>query len=161
MQGQAEPSGQSYLGEVTAIIDHLHKNFLNLLKLELNALGVYDVNNVQGMMVFHIGDAEMTVGELSLRGYYRGTNLTHNVKKIVRNGYVVYKRSDQDRRIFYIKLTDKGRALRDQLADMHRRHIEMLAQTPVTDEDLQKVTVTLHRFEQFWVHAANRAPRVI
>jgi hypothetical protein len=30
--------------------------------------GQGDINNVQAMVLFNVGDAEMTVGELTLRG---------------------------------------------------------------------------------------------
>jgi DNA-binding MarR family transcriptional regulator len=101
----------------------------------------------------------MTVGELTLRGCYLGSNVSYNVKKMVENDYLVQERSVHDRRSIHVKLTDKGRALRDQLSDMHRRHIEMLSQTAVTDEDLQGVIVTLKRLERFWIRASDLVRR--
>ena len=140
--------------EVISLVARLHRHFLEVVKLELDGLQVHDINNVQGLMLFNIGDAEMTVGELTLRGCYLGSNVSYNVKKMVENGYLVQERSVHDRRSIHVKLTDKGRALRDQLSDMHRRHIEMLSQTAVTDEDLQGVIVTLKRLERFWIRAS-------
>jgi DNA-binding MarR family transcriptional regulator len=95
----------------------------------LEGLGIHDINNVQGMTLFNIGDAEMTVGELTLRGCYLGSNVSYNVKNMVENGYLLQERSVHDRRSIHVKLTDKGRTLRDRLSGMHRRHIEMLGQT--------------------------------
>jgi MarR family len=86
----------------------------------------------QAMMLFNIGDAEMTVGELTTRGCYLGSNVSYNVKKLVENGYLAQERSEHDRRSFHVKLTKKGRALRDRLSAMHSRHIEMLTQAQVT-----------------------------
>jgi len=74
--------------EVNSLIGHLHRSFLEVVKLELERLGVHDINNVQGMMLFNIGDAEMSVSELTLRGCYLGSNVTYNVKKMVKNGYL-------------------------------------------------------------------------
>src|SRR5438105_7544162 len=118
----------SYL-EVTSLIERLHRHFLEVVKLELDGLGIYDINNVQGMMLFNIGDAEMTVGELTLRGCYLGSNVSYNVKKMVENGYLAQERSVHDRRSIHVRLTDKGIRLRDRLTAMHQRHIEMLGQT--------------------------------
>ena len=115
--------------EVISLVERLHRHFLEVVKLELDGLGIHDINNVQGMMLFNIGDAEMTVGELTLRGCYLGSNVSYNVKKMVENGYLVQERSVHDRRSIHVRLTDKGRTLRDRLSGMHRRHIEMLAQT--------------------------------
>src|SRR6266699_2904858 len=79
--------------EVIALVERLHRHFLEVVKLELEGLGVHDINNVQGLMLFNIGDAEMTVGELTLRGCYLGSNVSYNVKKMVENDYLVQERS--------------------------------------------------------------------
>ena len=142
--------------EVISLVERLHRHFLEVVKLELDGLGIHDINNVQGLMLFNIGDAEMTVGELTLRGCYLGSNVSYNVKKMVENDYLVQERSVHDRRSIHVRLTEKGRTLRDQLSVMHRRHIELLSQTTaVTDENLQSVIVTLGRLERFWVHAGD------
>ena len=148
----------SYLS-VISLVERLHRHVLEIVKLELDGFGIHDINNVQGLMLFNIGDAEMTVGELTLRGCYLGSNVSYNVKKLVENGYIVQERSLHDRRSIHVKLTDKGRKLRARLSGMHRRHIEMLSQTAVTDDDLQNVIVTLRRLERFWSRAADLVHR--
>src|ERR1043165_5023953 len=109
--------------ETIGLIERLHRHFLEIVKLELDGLGIHDINNVQGLILFNIGDAEMTVGELTLRGCYLGSNVSYNVKKMVENGYLIQERSVHDRRSIPVRLTDKGRKLRDRLTEMHRRHI--------------------------------------
>jgi DNA-binding MarR family transcriptional regulator len=141
--------------ETISLIERLHRHFLEVVKLELDGLGIHDINNVQGMMLFNIGDAEMTVGELTLRGCYLGSNVSYNVKKMVDNGYLVQERSVHDRRSIHVRLTKKGRDLRDRLSVMLRRHVEMLNQTAITDADLQGVVVTLRRLERFWILASD------
>ena len=145
--------------EVISLVERLHRHFLEVVKLELDGLGVHDINNVQGLMLFNIGDAEMTVGELTLRGCYLGSNVSYNVKKMVENDYLVQERSVHDRRSIHVRLTEKGRVLCERLTTMHRRHIEMLTQTAVTDENLQEVIVTLRRLERFWVRAGDLVQR--
>src|SRR4051795_5899330 len=114
--------------ETIGLIERLHRHFLEIVKLELDGLGVHDINNVQGLILYNIGDAEMTVGELTLRGCYLGSNVSYNVKKMVENGYLAQERSKYDRRSIHVRLTEKGRTLRDRLSGMHRRHIEMLGE---------------------------------
>jgi DNA-binding MarR family transcriptional regulator len=145
--------------ETISLVERLHRHFLELVKLELDGLGIYDINSVQGMMLFNIGDAEMTVGELTLRGCYLGSNVSYNVKKMVENGYLVQERSVHDRRSIHVQLTKKGRDLRDRLSVMHQRHAEMLSQTAITDADLQGVAVTLGRLERFWMRASDPLQR--
>ena len=141
--------------ETISLVERLHRQFLEVVKLELEGLRIHDINNVQGLMLFNIGDAEMTVGELTLRGCYLGSNVSYNVKKMVENGYIVQERSVHDRRSIHVQLTQKGRDLRDRLSAMHKRHVEMLSQTQITDADLQGVAVTLRRLERFWMRASD------
>jgi DNA-binding MarR family transcriptional regulator len=139
----------SYI-EVISLIERVHRHFLEMVKLELDRLGIRDINNVQGTMLFNIGDAEMTAGELTSRGCYLGSNVSYNMKKMVENGYLSQDRSVHDRRSINVRLTEKGTKLRDRLHSMHQRHAEMLQQTAITDEDLRETTVTLNGLEQFW-----------
>src|ERR1700726_4651593 len=109
--------------EVISPVARLHRHFLEVVKLELEGLGIHDINNVQGMMLFNIGDAEMTVGELTLRGCYLGSNVSYNVKKLVENGYLVQERSVHDRRSTHVRLPGKGRDVRDRFSVTHARQV--------------------------------------
>jgi DNA-binding MarR family transcriptional regulator len=145
--------------EVISLVERLHRHFLEVVKLELEGLGIHDINNVQGMMLFNIGDAEMTVGELTLRGCYLGSNVSYNVKKMVENGYLAQQRSLHDRRSIHVRLTEKGIRLRDRLTAMHRRHAEMLPQAAVSAEDLEAASTALRRLERFWIRAGDLVQR--
>jgi DNA-binding MarR family transcriptional regulator len=140
--------------EVVSLVERLHRHFLELVKLELDRLGIRDINNVQGLILLNIGDAEMTVGELTLRGCYLGSNVSYNLKKMVENGYLSHERSVHDRRSIHVRLTEKGTQLRDRLQTMHQRHVELLQQTAIAEEDLQVTAVTLRGLGRFRLHAA-------
>jgi DNA-binding MarR family transcriptional regulator len=140
---------KSYL-EVISFIERLHRRFLEIVTLELNGLGIHDINSIQGLILFNIGDAEMTIGELTLRGCYLGSNVSYNLKKMVENGYLVQERSEYDRRSTIVRLTEKGTKLRDRLQSMHQRHAKMLEQAAIADENLHAAAVTLGRLENFW-----------
>ena len=150
---------QSAYLDVISLIERLHRHFLELVKLELEGRGVHDINNVQGMMLFNIGDAQMTVGELTLRGCYLGSNVSYNVKKMVENGYLAYQRSRHDRRSIHVQLTEKGRQLRDELSQMHARHSEKLPNFSLAETDLETVSTTLRRLERFWIRSEDLAQR--
>src|SRR5579872_2700676 len=94
--------------DVVALVERLHRQFLEVVKLELDTQGIHDINNVQGLILFNIGDLEMTVGELTLRGCYLGSNVSYNVKKMVENDYLVQERSTHDRRSMRVRLSPKG-----------------------------------------------------
>jgi DNA-binding MarR family transcriptional regulator len=144
--------------EAISLIERLHRHYLEVVKLELDRRGIHDINNVQAMMLFNIGGADVSVGELTLRGYYLGSNVSYNVKKMVENGYLVQERSAHDRRSIRVSLTRKAHSLRDQLSDMHRKHVELLSETRITSTDLDHVTTTLRRLERFWMGAVDLRP---
>src|ERR1700722_2833036 len=146
----------SYL-EVISLVERLHRQFMEVMKLELEGSGVHDINNVQAMMLFNIGKAEMTVGELTLCGCYLGSNVSYNVKKMVENKYLVHERSAHDRRSIRVRLTERGMKLRDSLTVMHKRHAELLSRSAPSADDLQVTSVTLRRLERFWIRAADPA----
>jgi DNA-binding MarR family transcriptional regulator len=128
---------------------------MEVVKLELEGFGIRDINNVQAMMLFNIGDVEMTVGELTLRGCYLGSNVSYNVKKMVENKYLAHERSVHDRRSIRVRLTERGIKLRDSLTVMHQRHAEMLSRAALSADDLQATSVTLRGLERFWIGAAD------
>ena len=149
---------RNYL-DIISLTERLHRQVLELVKLELDRLGVHDINSVQAMMLFHVGDFEMTVGELTLRGCYLGTNVSYNLKKMVEIGYLAQERSMHDRRSIHVKLTKKGREICRQLDEMYRKHIEMLGQAGITDAELTRVATLLGRLERFWLYTGDLASR--
>ena len=145
--------------EVISLIERLHRQVLELIKLELDRLGMHDINNVQALMLFNIGEAEISIGELISRGYYLGSNVSYNVKKMIENGYLAHERSLHDRRSIRVRLTQNGRTLRDQLDGMYQRHLQRLGQNRITDADLQLVAATLRGLERFWRDLATLTDR--
>ena len=132
------------------LIERLHRHFLEVLKTELDRLGIQDINNVQSLILYNIGDDELTVGELTARGYYLGSNVSYNVKKMVENGYLGQERSPHDRRSVRVRLSDKGLDLRDKISSMFERQIGSLEKAGLNDEELSKANDTMRRLERFW-----------
>ena len=145
---------QSAYLDLIALVERLHRQFLEVVKLELDTNAVHDINNVQAMILYNIGDLEMTVGELTLRGCYLGSNVSYNVKKMLENGYIVQERSSHDRRSVRVRLSEKGLALHQKLKRMHERHMASLAQGVVQGEDMVSAHRTLRRLERLLMHLA-------
>lgn len=137
------------------LIERLHRYFLDVLKGELDKKGIQDINNVQSMILYNIGDDELTVGELTIRGYYLGSNVSYNVKKMVENGYLDQKRSVHDKRSVRVKLSDKGKSLRDMITEMFDRHEKKIAGTVLTEERLKQMNETMKMLEKFWAGQTN------
>jgi len=145
--------------DVIALVERLHRQFLEVVKLELDTQGVHDINNVQAMILYNIGEAEMTVGELTLRGCYLGSNVSYNVKKMLENGYIVQERSPHDRRSVRVRLSEKGLVLHRKLSKMHERHVAAMMQGVAQNDELVAAHKTLRRLERFWIHAVEVGAR--
>jgi DNA-binding MarR family transcriptional regulator len=136
--------------ETIQMIERLHRYFLDVVKIELDRKGVEDINNVQAMILYNIGHEDMTVGELTLRGYYLGSNVSYNVKKMSENGYIEQERSVHDKRSIRVRLTDKGKELYAILNGMFTRHEGNLEGTKLTQESFKDTIETLQNVERFW-----------
>lgn len=136
--------------ETIQLIERLHRYSLDVVKAELDRRGIIDINNVQAMILYNIGRDEMTVGELTLRGYYMGSNVSYNLKKMVENEFVTQERSVHDKRSIRIKLSEKGLKLYGYLDEMFKRHEEKLKGTDLTDKRFAETIQTMKQLERFW-----------
>lgn len=135
--------------EAIRLIERLHRQFLEVVKVELDRTGIVDINNIQALILANIGKEELTVGELTNRGYYLGSNVSYNVKKMVENDYLNQERSPHDRRSVRVRVSEKGLAVCQLIAALHERHIAQLDDSPIAQE-LSGVNNTLRALERFW-----------
>ena len=141
--------------EAIKLIERLHRQFLEVVKMELDRKGIEDINNIQALILFNIGKEELTVGELTNRGYYLGSNVSYNVRKMVENGYLAQERSAHDRRSIRVKLSDKGLELCDFVTDMFDRHSAALDDAGGNAERLEASSKTYRELERFWMSLLN------
>ena len=141
--------------EVVLLIERVHRHFLEVVKSDLDRQGTQDINNVQALILYNIGQDEMTVGELTARGYYLGSNVSYNVKKMVENGYLVQERSPHDRRSVRVKLSDKGLALHKRISDYLEKQVGDLTGANISAEEITKANETLKKLERFWTGMVN------
>jgi DNA-binding MarR family transcriptional regulator len=132
------------------LIERLHRQFLDVLKVELERANIFDINNVQSMILHNISTDELTVGELTVRGYYLGSNVSYNVKKMVENGYLVQERSVHDKRSVRVRLSDKGRRLNEAMTTLYKKQEEKLVTVGLANTRLDSMNHVLHDLEAFW-----------
>ncbi len=133
------------------LIELLHHLLLDVIKDEFKRVGRSEVNGVQALLLYNIGNSEVTAGELKSRGYYLGSNVSYNLKKLVEAGYVHHERSDTDRRSVRIRLTDKGKEICSIIDALYGRQMQSLGEAGgVFGEDLRALNQTLARLERFW-----------
>jgi DNA-binding MarR family transcriptional regulator len=133
------------------LVERLHRLLLDVIKDEFERLGRADVNSVQALLLYNIGDAELTAGELTSRGYYLGSNVSYNLKKLVDAGYIHHQRSTTDRRSVRVRLTDKGHEVCKVVNGLYQRQLRSLQQVGgVGSDDLETLNKALIRLERFW-----------
>jgi DNA-binding MarR family transcriptional regulator len=146
-----EPGFMAGYLESLALVERLHRLLLDVIKDEFERLGILDINAVQALLLFNIADHEVTAGELKTRGYYQGSNVSYNLKKLVEGGYMHHQRCAADRRAVRVRLTPRGQEVRGVVEALFTRHAESMETRGVMGRDgLADVNRSLRRLERFW-----------
>ncbi len=137
--------------ESLALVERLHRLLLDVIKDEFERLSIQEINPVQALLLFNIAENEVTAGELKSRGYYQGSNVSYNLKKLVDLGYMHHQRSEVDRRSVRVRLTEKGRRVRSLLNELFARHAEGLHKRSILGPaQIEDVNTSLKRMERYW-----------
>ncbi|MEL6522782.1 MAG: winged helix DNA-binding protein [Pseudomonadota bacterium] len=137
--------------EGLALVERLHRLLLDVIKDEFERVGILEINAVQALLLFNIGDNEVTAGELKSRGYYQGSNVSYNLKKLVDLGYMHHQRCEIDRRSVRVRLTEKGRNIRTIVSELFERHASGLQDKDILSHNgLTDITAALRRVERYW-----------
>lgn len=137
--------------DTLSLIERLHRLLLDVVKDEFERAGRIDINSVQALLLFNIGDEVLTAGDLKTRGYYQGSNVSYNLKKLVEAGYIHHERCSVDRRSVRIRLTDRGREIHDFVGDIFQRHAaQFLTKGQLCQASFEKLNETMQRLEQYW-----------
>jgi len=150
MTGRNTGFMNSYL-ETLTLVERLHRLLLDVVKDEFERVGVIEINAVQALLLFNIGENEVTAGELKTRGYYQGSNVSYNLKKLVEMGYMHHQRCEIDRRSVRVRLTEKGRRVRDIVARLFATHADGIEARVVLDfAGIDEIATALRRVERYW-----------
>ena len=137
--------------ESLAMVERLHRRLLDVIKDEFDRRNRTDVNSVQALLLYNISDKELTAGELRTKGFYLGSNVSYNVKKLVEMGYLSHSRSRIDRRAVRISLTEKGEEVHKIVASLYEKHVATVEQIGgISSEEFTKLNQSLARLERFW-----------
>ena len=140
-----------YYIETLSLVERLHRLLLDVIKDEFERLGHIEINSVQALLLFNIGEHEVTAGELKSRGYYQGSNVSYNLKKLVEMGYMHHQRCDIDRRSVRVRLTDKGQEVRRIVRELFERHAEGAEKKSLFGEEgIAPILLSLKKVERFW-----------
>jgi DNA-binding MarR family transcriptional regulator len=137
--------------DTLCLVERLHRLLLDVIKDEFERLDIFDINAVQGLLLFNIGENEVSAGELKSRGYYQGSNVSYNLKKLVDIGYMHHQRCRIDRRAVRVGLTQRGQNIRDIIARLFARHAQGLIEGNTLEaQSVMNISHILNRVERFW-----------
>jgi DNA-binding MarR family transcriptional regulator len=137
--------------EALTLVERLHRRLLDVIKDEFDRQGRDDVNAVQALLLYNIGNSELTAGELRTRGYYLGSNVSYNLKKLVEQGLIHHQRSRIDRRSVRVSLTDEGAKIAAIVDKLYQRHVASIEQVGgISGDEFQRLNKSLNRLERFW-----------
>lgn len=135
---------------LTRMIERLHRRHLDVLRFELDRLGIEGISAAQALMLTKIKDQSVGVRDLVERGYYLGSNASYNIKQLVDSGLVEQERSPHDRRSIRVKLSDKGKELCARIGDAEVQHAQALGATGQDRSAIDASCQFLRRLEIAW-----------
>ena len=136
--------------DLTRLIERLHRRFLDVLRTELNRMGIKDINGVQALLLANVGKEEIVIRDLIERGYYQGSNVSYNIKKLTDLGYLEQERSEHDKRSVRIKLTDKALKVVERVRELEDKNADSLDEAGISKDDIDQVCALLRRLERTW-----------
>lgn len=132
------------------MVERLHRQCMEVIKGEIDRRGIRDLNNIQALILYNIGDGELSVGELTQRGYYLGSNVSYNVRKLVGNGYLIQERSPHDRRSTHVRVSEKGQEVSRYLDEFFEQHANGLDEIGLEQADLERTGNVLTQLLRYW-----------
>ena len=135
--------------EMITVVEKLHRLFLDVIKVELDRMQLHDINNVQCFILYNVGQSEMTVGELSNRGYYLGSNVSYNLKKLVENKYFIQEQAKHDKRASKIRLSEKGMKLYNKIDAIFEKQSDNLRHNGIAEKNLSDTIKVLRKLESY------------
>ena len=136
--------------ELTRLIERLHRRFLDVLRAELGRMGIKELNAVQALLLSNIGEEEIAIRDLVERGYYQGSNVSYNIKKLTDMGYLEQERSLHDRRSVTVRLTPKALDVVQRVRELEDINAAKVEVSGLAKANLESATMTLRQIERLW-----------
>lgn len=135
---------------IVQLIERLHRHFLDVLRAELRRLGIEDINAVQALLLANIGEEDVVIRDLKDRGYYHGSNVSYNIKKLTEMDYIHQERDAHDRRAVRLRLSAKGLDLCERIRELQDHLATGLTKSGTSQSGLDSAIDALQGVERVW-----------
>ncbi|WP_236042555.1 MarR family winged helix-turn-helix transcriptional regulator [Roseibium aggregatum] len=136
--------------ELVRVIERMYRRYLDRLRVDLSRIGADDISPSHAMLLFTIGDDDLSVRDLMDRGHYLGSNASYSLKQLVQSGYVDRSASARDRRSARIRLTDKGKQLCKAITSADEVNQNQIVRSEQDRRALEETISMLRRLEVVW-----------
>ena len=83
-----------------------------------------DITWAQFHTLYHLDEEGVSFNKLADKIHCNASNMTGLIDRMKKNGWVYRERSEDDRRVWLVKLTSDGAKLREKLIPKHRNNIK-------------------------------------
>ncbi|MEB6201560.1 MarR family transcriptional regulator [Mammaliicoccus fleurettii] len=136
--------GSKAMEEITKQIEYSLRHIVDRTKLRSRGqLKVYDISPPQFIALQWLNEhQQLTIGELSKRLYLAYSTTTDIIDKLEQKELVLRIQSEEDKRVFHVKLLEKGTALIDEVVYARQSYTEDLLSV-MNEEDKIKFNEAL------------------
>lgn len=142
--------------DLTHLVERLHRRLLDVVRAELTRADIHDLNGVQALLLANVGENEIAVRDLVERGYYLGSNVSYNIRKLTELGYLQQRPTKHDKRSVTVIPTDKAKRAIAAVRAGEVAHAEAYKEALGNLSDLETVREALKRLEFVWTESLAR-----
>lgn len=137
--------------ELLRVLERAHRQLLETVSAELERSEVTDVNAVQALLLYHMGEEPLTAAEIKTSGRYLGSNVTYNLRKLIEAGRLVESRGPNGRGAPRFSPTEAGSQIRALVEGLFERQSSSLKPLCAMGEaDVQQASAALAKLERYW-----------
>ncbi len=142
--------------ELTHLVERLHRRLLDVVRAELTRADMHDLNGVQALLLANVGESEIAVRDLVERGYYLGSNVSYNLRKLTELGYLKQKPTKHDKRSVTVVPTEKAKRAIAAVRAGEAIHAERYRSALEGLSDTETICDALKQLEYVWTENLSR-----
>ncbi len=143
---------KSTLIKANDVFSRISSVFMEIIRLEIERIGVYNLTAAQYIILQHLGNDRIPVGDLSLRSSYFGTNISYNVRKMVENEYIIQEKSQHDQRTHYVSISPKSKELIAKIDQALDEHGDLLHKYGIDRKYFEEILSSIGKVDDFWTY---------
>lgn len=147
-----EKSMKATIVKANDLFARMNAIFMEIIRFELERVSVYNLTAAQYMILHHLKDGKIPIGDIPSRSHYFGTNISYNVKKMVEAEYLHQEKAKHDQRTHYVFISEKSKKLLVKMDIALEEHAELLVKYGISKEDIKNALNLISKIDDFWTY---------